>query len=101
MKNILDGKYIKTNRNNSKIVINFLYNLGYRWDSGYENVNDKYFLYDKYNDYDEVIYIYLHNNVLNYAYTFAYMEYYNPNSEELDAQILYREVKLKRILKSK
>jgi len=91
----LDGKYIEINRNNTAPIINYLYKNGYCWVGS--SIHEPNYV-------SNLIIIYLRKNKPGLKIEFRkkvfYFNYNNPLSTiELDANILLREEKLKRILK--
>ena len=84
----LDGKYIEINRNNCKTVVKILEDFGY--------VADDILLRYSIGDYDKM-FIEPYKNSLYMWHS----EIYIFNSEKMNINILFREHKLKRILKTK
>jgi len=93
----LCNKYIEINRNNAEYVLKIIYSKGYKWTSALYNINQTMNYYKltvcKYIKlYDDGIFTLANTiNDVNYLKKF----------EEFNVNILMREDKLKRILKSK
>jgi len=91
-------KYIEINRNNSKDIITLLYKKGYSWLSGYD-LGLTLHQYKMYINDDGKTYISFYN-----PKSFCFNKYIDSVEEEytfFDINILMREDKLKRILKTK
>jgi len=93
-KMILNGKYIEINENNGIYIIKSLYKMGYRWKDKSYNLN--YVLYE-YSFYKHIT-SYLDFEKPN---VFTFNKYIPINTTYFNINILWREDKLKRILKSK
>ena len=89
----LDGKYIEINVNNVNDIITFLCNKGYTYEYNslnYQQIVDDFVNRTKFNG--GVIYI-------DFLDTIYHSRWDIPNCECIDIKYLYREYKLKRILK--
>ena len=88
---LLDGKYIIINKNNVKVIMNFLYSNGHKW-----NTERNYNMFEEcvLCEYFNITYLYLNSvNLIEWVGDFPPF-----NREEITITQLLRESKLKYIL---
>ena len=90
---LLEGKYILVNYDSLEEIKNFLINLGYVFAYDEENKIKEYFSYEKGD-----ICIFSRKKDLFWVFPFQ-IHSISPKKEELNISIIFREKKLKRILK--
>jgi len=90
MNDILKGKCIKFNKSQLEVVFNFLYSKGYKLGYTFKKSNYPDFTYNNNNE----LYVYSECGNLLFVSFISKL-----NCEELDIKHIFREYKLKRILK--